>query len=227
MPASKRSVFVCLSLLCLSFVFAAAVQAQDVTSRYTYRIEMMAAHEPPEIESFPQFDYPDSARKNGVEGTLKAVVTLGEDGRVREVLINEGLPHGVTEAVSRGLQQIRFKPASANGKPAAVKLLVEYIVTAVFDERDGNVAKPKITEKPAPAYPESARAEKIKGKVEVRMLFRTDGTAEILNVSSVMPKEFDRAALAAAKNIRFEPAIHKKSKKPVSQEMIVVYDFKP
>jgi len=42
-----------------------------------------------------------------------------------------------------------------------------------------------------------------------------------------MPNEFDKAAAEAAAKIRFQPAVHKKSKADVSQKMVVEYDFKP
>ncbi len=48
-----------------------------------------------------------------------------------------------------------------------------------------------------------------------------------MSVNSVMPKEFDKAAIEAAQKIKFEPAVHKKSKKAVSQSMTVEYSFKP
>ena len=50
---------------------------------------------------------------------------------------------------------------------------------------------------------------------------------KVLGVSSVMPKEFDKAALEAAEKIHFLPATHKKSKAGVSQKLTVEYDFKP
>jgi outer membrane biosynthesis protein TonB len=42
-----------------------------------------------------------------------------------------------------------------------------------------------------------------------------------------MDKAFDKAAEAAAKNLKFTPAVHKKSKQPVSQAIMVEYTFKP
>ncbi len=58
-------------------------------------------------------------------------------------------------------------------------------------------------------------------------MFYSSGMLKVLGVSSVMPKEFDRAAQAAAAMLKFSPAIHKKSKQPVSQQITVDYDFKP
>lgn len=40
-------------------------------------------------------------------------------------------------------------------------------------------------------------------------------------------KEFDKAAVEAASQIKFQPALHKKSHRPVTQQMTVVHQFKP
>jgi TonB family protein len=172
-------------------------------------------------------EFPEVARKNGVQGTVKASFTLGEDGKVREVVIENDLPHGVGDAVRAGLQRLYFKPARFQGKPAAMKAKLDYMVTVVYDEEDKNVTKPKITDKPAPAYPEKHLAEKVKGKVAVHVLFMANGEVRVGNANSSMPREFDKAAQEAAKAIKFTPALHKKSKQPVSQYMFVEYDFKP
>lgn len=182
--------------------------------------------EPPELGGL-EVDFPEPARKNGVEGTAKVSFTLGEDGKVRDAVILNDLPFGVGEAVRAGVQRMTFKPAGFNGKPAPMKVTLDYVVSLLYEENDKNVTKPKIVDKPAPVYPPNHLAEKVKGKVYVTILFMANGEHKIGGVSSTMPKEFDKAALEAAKNIKYTPALHKKSKQPVSQTMMVEYDFKP
>ncbi len=207
-------------------VFAAA-QAQSLSFNYQYKFDRVQADEPPKFNGIPNFDYPDAARKNGVEGTLKASVTLGEDGKVRDIIIIQGLPEGVTQAFTAAVQKMYFEPARLNGKPIAVKMTVDFIVSVLYAEGDKNVTKAKILEQPSPPYPSKFLAEKLKGKVEVQVTFFADGKLKVFGANSTMPKEFDRAALEAAAKIKFQPAVHKKSKNPVSQQMTVVYDFKP
>ncbi len=214
------------------FAFVAALfcsvsgGAQELSFRYLYTFEPAMVTEGPQIGAL-EVDYPEAAKKNGVEGKVKATLTLGEDGKVRDIVIVQDLPHGVGEAVRAGLQKLYFKPAAAMDKPTAVKATIEYIISIVYDESDGNVAKPKIIEKPIPAYPENHRAEKVKGKVAVTVMFLANGELKVGSASSTMPREFDKAAIEAAKKIRFTPAIHKKSKQPVSQQIMVEFDFKP
>lgn len=226
MNSFKRKIYIFISLTIFLLLTGEIIQAQSLSFRYYSRVEMLNANEPPELGGLPELDYPEAARKNGVEGTLKAKMTLGEDGKVRDIVILEGLPFGVSEAFTKAMQYYSFQPARRNGQPVPSTMYVDFIVAVGYDEDDKNVNKPKIIDKPEPVYPEKYRAEKLKGKVEVGVMFYKDGTLKIIRVSSVMPKEFDQSATAAAEKIKFEPAVHKKSKNPVGQAMTVVYDFK-
>lgn len=227
MYSTKRKFFILISLSLFLLLTSNVSRAQNFSFNYFSRIEMIDVTEPPNISSLPDIDYPEAARKSGVEGTLKAKMTLGEDGKIRDIVILQGLSKDVDAAFTKAAQNLFFQPAKKNGKPAPTTLFLDFVVSVGYSEGDKNVNKPKITEKPAAAYPEKYRAEKIKGKVDVGVMFYKDGTVKIINVSSVMPREFDYAAREAASKIKFEPAIHKKSKIPVGQAMTVVYEFKP
>lgn len=226
MPIFKHKIFLCVGMTCLLMVLSNTVKAQEIFFRYNYKLDLANATKAPQFSGFPDFEYPEVARKNGVEGTLKLILTLGEDGKVKDIAIGQGLPFGVTEAVIKGLGQLRFQPATRNGQPIAVKMFFDYIISTAYSEDDKNVSKPKIIEKPNAVYPESQKAEGRKGKVQVQVMFYNDGTLKVVGVNSVMPKEFDKAAVEAAQKIKFEPAVHKKSKKAVSQSMTVEYIFK-
>jgi TonB family protein len=212
--------------LVLLLLAVAGVQGQSIAFDYLYQFEAEAGTTSPELGGL-EVVFPEAARKNGVEGRAVVSATLGEDGRARDIQIVQNLPHGVGEAVAEGLRKWIFRPASLDNKPVAVKVTLEYVVTMVYGEGDRAISKPVVTSKPAPAYPPKYAAEKLGGEVYVRMLLRADGTKKVLGVSSDMPREFDRAASAAAANLQFQPAVHKKSKKPVSSEMTVEYVFKP
>ncbi|MEQ1763908.1 MAG: energy transducer TonB, partial [Pyrinomonadaceae bacterium] len=208
-------------------LLASGVSAQQMFFSYKYEFERAMITEPPELTGALEVDYPEAARKNGVEGAVKVTGTLGENGKVRDIVIVNNLGHGTGEAVAAGLQKFTFKPAKFNGTPTAMKMTVIYTVSLYYDESDKDVSKPKIVDKPLPAYPEAQRAEGMKGKVMVSVLLKATGELQILSVNSVMHKDFDKAAEAAAKNLKFSPAVHKKSKQPVSQAMTVEYSFKP
>ncbi len=223
----KQTVFLSAVMMCLSFALLNTIRAQEVSINYTSRIEIFDATEPPKILGLPKFEYPESARKNGIEGKLKVVLTLAKNGTVQDVVVEQSLPHGVTEAITNELKQLRFQPAKKNGEPVDTKMFFDFVVSAVYSERDKNISKPKIIEKPEAVYPENQKAQALSGKVYVSVLFLADGSLEILGVRSAMPKEFNLAATEAAKKIKFQPAVHKASNKKVSQKMTVEYNFKP
>ena len=65
----------------------------------------------------PRPNYTDQARRNKVEGTVRARVLIGEDGKVHQVIIIRGLPDGLNEEATRAAYKLKFKPATIKGKP--------------------------------------------------------------------------------------------------------------
>ncbi|HET7436234.1 MAG TPA: energy transducer TonB [Thermoanaerobaculia bacterium] len=57
-------------------------------------------------------------------GTASLVLLVGEDGRVKEVSVREGLP-GETARLIHAVQSWRFKPATENGVPVAAPYTVD------------------------------------------------------------------------------------------------------
>ena len=221
----KRKILFFALSLCFLPLLSQTATAQEFLFNTKYFFESVDANEPPQISGL-DFQYPETARKNGVEGMLKATMTLGEDGKVRDLKILQSLPHGVEPAVVKAMQNFYFTPAKKDGRPVPITMNFDLIITAVYDENDKNIIRPQIIDKPAPVYPPRYAAEKVKGKVQIRVICYADGTVKVVGASSVMPKEFDEAAVQAAARLRFQPAVHKKSKADVSQKMIVEYDFK-
>jgi len=65
--------------------------------------------------------YPPIARAAGIEGTVKLKVLIDEKGRVRDVVVVEGVPNtGLDEAAMRAIRHTRFKPAQQRDRPVAV-----------------------------------------------------------------------------------------------------------
>lgn len=220
-----RSVLFTICLLVIGG-FSHTAYGQDLSYNYNYKLLMENADEAPKITGIDDFVLPDAARKNGVTGSVKADLVLGENSKTRDIVVTEGLPHGVTEAVTKILQTLYFEPARLDGKPVSSRMQFEFVIAAVYSEDDKNVAKVKVLSKLEAPYPSDYTGEKVKGKVSVKVLFMEDGFLKVVSVSSTMPREFDRAAAEAAKNIKFTPAVHKKSKKNVSQQLTVDFEFK-
>ena len=209
-------------------VLTTALAAQDVS--YSSRFQF---DEPAMIDSPPHFSevkvsYPDEAMKNGIEGTVKVSLTLGGDGHTHNVAIVDDLPFGTGEAVKKAIENFHFEPASFRGKPVDLKATFVYRITLWYHDDDQDVKKVQLLTKPVATYPEQFRKEGTKGSVIVAVGFYSDGSkVDVLKSESTMPNEFDDAAKEAAKNLKFTPAVHKKTKKPVNQVIWVTFQFKP
>jgi TonB family protein len=60
-------------------------------------------------------NYTEEARKNRIEGSVRASVLVGADGKVKRVRIISGLPDGLNEEAILACNQMQFKPAMKNG----------------------------------------------------------------------------------------------------------------
>jgi TonB family protein len=207
-------------------LFTASANAQEFSYYSQFSFEPTRITEPPRLGAVRP-ELPETAEKNGVEGVVKVTFTLGADGKVHNAVIVQDLPYGAGEAVKQAVERMTFEPAELNGTPVDLKASYTYAISAIFYEDDKNVRKVKLIGKPTAEYPASQRAEQRKGSVSVYVTFYADGKIAVGNTDSTMPREFDEAAKKAAATLKFEPAVHKKTKKPVNQVMWVVFDFKP
>ncbi len=70
-------------------------------------------------------EYPEIARKCGIEGIVKASVMLNADGKVMSVRILEGIGYGCDEAVVQLFCNMPvWRPTMKNGWPKPQRLIV-------------------------------------------------------------------------------------------------------
>jgi TonB family protein len=69
-----------------------------------------------EILSKPQVQYTAEARRMSIQGDVILKVTFTAAGQVRVLGVVHGLGHGLDEEARREAQQIRFRPATKDGK---------------------------------------------------------------------------------------------------------------
>ena len=81
---------------------------------------------PLQIIAKPRANYTDAARTNQTEGTVTLRVTFLPNGKVGDVGIVKYLPDGLTEGSVEAAKNIKFEPATLNGKPIAVTKQVQY-----------------------------------------------------------------------------------------------------
>ena len=93
----------------------------------------------------------------------------------------------------------------------------------VFGQSEVN-KKAKILDAPAAVYTDEARADGIKGEVRLRLVLAADGTVKYVFPIRSMDHGLTESAMAAARQIKFEPAV--RGSAPVSQFATFVYDFR-
>jgi TonB family protein len=69
--------------------------------------------------NYPRPLYTEEARKNKVQGVVRARVLVGSDGAVKQVKIVRGLPDGLNEQAIAAALKMRFRPATKDGKTVA------------------------------------------------------------------------------------------------------------
>jgi len=93
-----------------------------------------ALHQPPVLATFlghaepiysPDPAYPEQARNAGLDGTVRAMLVIGEDGAPRDVRVLQGLGPLIDGSVTEALRQWRFRVALLNGQTAIAGVMVE------------------------------------------------------------------------------------------------------
>lgn len=92
----------------------------------------------------------------------------------------------------------------------------------VFSGKEVN-SKARVLSKPEPQYTEDARKNQITGTVVLRAVFTSGGQVTSIRAVSGLPFGLTERAIAAARQIRFTPAI--KDGRPVSMYIQLEYNF--
>jgi TonB family protein len=97
-----------------------------------YSIETLDAPSMPsprtnfKITAKPKASYSDNARRRGVIGTVRLLVGLPADGKVRHIIVLKPLGFGLDENAISAARLIKFTPASLDGKPVSSVAIFEY-----------------------------------------------------------------------------------------------------
>jgi TonB family protein len=78
------------------------------------------------ILSRPEPQYTEEARKNQVSGTVVLRAVFSSNGQVTSIRTVSGLPHGLTEKAMAAARQIRFAPATKDGRAVSQYIQIEY-----------------------------------------------------------------------------------------------------
>ena len=75
---------------------------------------------------FPQPQYTEDARKNGISGVVVLKAVFAKNGEVQYIRVVAGLPYGLSEQAIIAARQIKFTPAMKGGKPVSMWMQLEY-----------------------------------------------------------------------------------------------------
>lgn len=79
----------------------------------------------PELTYSPDPPYPEQARNAGVNGSLTAILIIGDDGAPRDVRVMKGLGDLIDSSAMSALRQWRFNPTRLNGQQSTQGVVVE------------------------------------------------------------------------------------------------------
>ena len=79
---------------------------------------------PPVLKTYPTPEYPDAARKAGLEGKVNVRVLVSTEGTVMETKVLDATDDTFVEAATSAMAQCRFEPALKQGKPTRAMVIV-------------------------------------------------------------------------------------------------------
>ena len=115
-------------------------------------------------------------------------------------------------------------PGAARAKPAA-KSVAKPNQPAANDPAKSTLVPPKLVRYVKATYPKALFDRALRGTVVLALTLAVDGSVRALSVETSAGAQFDAAALAAGKQLLFEPARY--GGKPVSVRIRFRYVFKP
>jgi TonB family protein len=77
----------------------------------------------------------DEARANDVRGTVQLTAVLCRTGRVTDIQVLQGLPHGMTEKAVEAARGIRFRPATKGGRRVSQTITLQYDINVLGSHR--------------------------------------------------------------------------------------------
>ena len=81
---------------------------------------------PPEFLNRVRPDYPPQADLADITATVEAMAVFRSDGQVGNIEITRWAGFGLEESSERAIRQLKFKPATRDGRPINVRALIQY-----------------------------------------------------------------------------------------------------
>ena len=85
-----------------------------------------AGFTPPEFLNRVRPDYPPQADLADITATVEAMAVFRSNGQVGNIEITRWAGFGLEESSERAIRQLKFKPATRDGRPINVRALIQY-----------------------------------------------------------------------------------------------------
>jgi TonB family protein len=126
---------------------AARSQVQRPQDRLVESIEeipdpesaLAAGFKPPEFLVRVKPDYTEQAERADISATVEALAVFRADGTVGDVEVRRWAGFGLDQSAVRAIRQLKFKPATRDGKPTSVRAMVRYNFRRLESREPGNV----------------------------------------------------------------------------------------
>lgn len=163
-------------------------------------LALVLAVEPPVLVEQAAAEYPAEAASAGLEGVVGLLITVDDTGLVTAADVVEPAGHGFDESAQAAAKQLRFTPATDDGKPIAVQFLYRWHFRA-----PQSVSPPEpAVEQPAPVVdagtPETKRETRITARSEVKRLKDSAESVTVLDTKTAKKQSADLGELLARNN---------------------------
>ena len=105
--------------------FAAQLPSSEAFSPPAIREAGKGGVKPPKCVYCPDPSYTDPARLAKLNGTAVMEVVVTAEGQTGPVRLVKGLPFGLNESAMEAVRRWKFSPATLNGAPVTVKVMIE------------------------------------------------------------------------------------------------------
>lgn len=129
--------------------------------------------------------------------------TAGASG-ARGVVASTGFGSGIATANSHSSAQATVRQAGFGNADVAAPPTVQ---SRPAQSAAAKTVPAEIISKPVPAYTAEARAQRIQGEVLLEVVFEASGKLQVLRIVRGLGHGLDDAAVRAAEQIRFKPAL--------------------
>jgi TonB family protein len=105
----------------------AYTQGDDATADAAAKIYKSSEVSKKAVITFrPEPNFTEEARAAFTKGVVRLRAVLAWDGKVKNILVLKGLPHGLTQQAVSAARRIKFTPAVVNGLPVSQWVVIEY-----------------------------------------------------------------------------------------------------